>query len=145
MQIEVFNILFVMEHERKHLVYCLACALKTSPGLAKMAVLQQYHIKSLAQVYDNFVLAAMPPSSSTLAAATQHAGGDSKKVKMYFTPLSRSLGRSTQTLARIVENCSLKSTLKTLGDRPESFSALGNQFDSCRNVESVTNRQGRQI
>ena len=58
-QVEVFNILFVLEQDKKHIVHCLNCARKVNPALDKFAVLNQYKIDELIEVYDNFQLGSI--------------------------------------------------------------------------------------
>ncbi|XP_013421535.1 lysine-specific demethylase 6A isoform X1 [Lingula anatina] len=55
-EIEVFNILFVIEQEKKFHVHCLDCARKTSSTLEGFIVLNQYTMDDLMEVYDNFQL-----------------------------------------------------------------------------------------
>ncbi|UYV73186.1 KDM6A, partial [Cordylochernes scorpioides] len=52
--VEVFNLLFVKEVNKKHEVHCLDCARKTS--LKEMVLLEEYTMEDLATVYDSFVL-----------------------------------------------------------------------------------------
>lgn len=56
-QEEVFNILFVKKskEDHSHLVYCQNCALKASPSLEEHAVLYQYRMEDLIEVYDSFL------------------------------------------------------------------------------------------
>lgn len=55
-QFEVFNILFVSEVERKHVVHCVDCAQKISPRLEGFVILNQYKMSELMEIYDNFQL-----------------------------------------------------------------------------------------
>ncbi|XP_063850779.1 lysine-specific demethylase 6A-like isoform X3 [Scylla paramamosain] len=76
-EIEVFNVLFVKEQERRHVVHCIDCARRQAPRLEGFVVLEEYHLNDLCQVYDNFVLHSVqgqtlpgqvptpPPSSCT--------------------------------------------------------------------------------
>ncbi|RXG68549.1 Lysine-specific demethylase 6A [Armadillidium vulgare] len=65
-EVEVFNILFVKEHERRHVVHCIDCARKQSPRLDCFVVLEEYHLNDLCQVYDNFILHPISTSSPGL-------------------------------------------------------------------------------
>jgi len=58
-QVEVFNILFVLEQDRKHIVHCLNCARKISATLDKFVVLNQYKLDELMEVYDSFQLGSI--------------------------------------------------------------------------------------
>jgi len=53
---EVFDILFVREIEKKHVVHCLNCACKISDTLHNFVILEEYAKKELLDVYDKFVL-----------------------------------------------------------------------------------------
>ncbi|OUC42859.1 tetratricopeptide repeat protein [Trichinella nativa] len=55
-EVEVFNILFVLPHEDKYIVYCLNCALKHEMDLKSFYVLNQYNMDELAAVLDQFTL-----------------------------------------------------------------------------------------
>ncbi|CAL1276391.1 unnamed protein product [Larinioides sclopetarius] len=65
-EVEVFNILFVKEVDKKHLVHCLDCARKCSPVLEDFVMLEEYTMEDLMEVYDNFILHPVPHSSSTI-------------------------------------------------------------------------------
>jgi hypothetical protein len=56
-QVEVFNLLFVTQQERKNVVHCGDCALKMSQTLHSFVVLNQYRMDELMDVYDGFTLA----------------------------------------------------------------------------------------
>lgn len=76
-QIEVFNILFIREQEKRHVVHCLSCARKQSPNLQGFVCLEEYRLNSLIDIYDKFVLAKpLPPpapivSQNALSATQQ--------------------------------------------------------------------------
>ncbi|ELT93483.1 hypothetical protein CAPTEDRAFT_177190 [Capitella teleta] len=55
-EVEVFNILFVTALDKKHMVHCLDCAQRMSPGLHGFTALMQYKVADLMEVYDNFQL-----------------------------------------------------------------------------------------
>lgn len=66
---EVFNILFVSEMDRKHVVRCLDCALQSDTQLENVVVLYQYPLDDLKTIYDQFHLYLLPifnPSSRSL-------------------------------------------------------------------------------
>lgn len=62
--VEVFNILFVKEQDRKHVVYCINCAMKYSSTLEGFVCLEEYKINELMDIYDNFVLHQVPTTST---------------------------------------------------------------------------------
>jgi len=54
---EVFNIFFVKEHEKKHVVHCLRCArLVSKEDFTSWICLEEYEIDHLKNIFDNFVL-----------------------------------------------------------------------------------------
>ncbi|CAB3239765.1 unnamed protein product [Arctia plantaginis] len=66
---EVWHALLVREHERRHVVHCLACARRASPSLAGFLCLEEHHMDELAQVYDAFTLhrpAPPPPGPASV-------------------------------------------------------------------------------
>lgn len=65
-QIEVFNILFVKEVDRKHVVHCFYCAQKMNPELNDFVILEEYKLDELTKVYDNFQLITTPAASTNL-------------------------------------------------------------------------------
>jgi len=56
LQIEVFNILFIREQEKRHVVHCMDCARKQAPGLEGFVCLEEYRMDELCEVFDHFVL-----------------------------------------------------------------------------------------
>lgn len=56
LKVEVFNLLFVIEQDKKHVVHCLDCAKKISPRLENVTVLNQFKMEELMSLYDNFQL-----------------------------------------------------------------------------------------
>ncbi|XP_022095086.1 histone demethylase UTY-like isoform X2 [Acanthaster planci] len=55
-EVEVFNILFTTEKDRKYEVHCQDCARKASHNLEGFVVLEQYKLQDLMDAYDAFVL-----------------------------------------------------------------------------------------
>jgi histone demethylase len=53
---EVFNLLFVTELDRKHVVRCLDCALQYDKQLENVVVLYQFTLDDLKTVYEQFQL-----------------------------------------------------------------------------------------
>jgi len=56
LQIEVFNILFIREQEKRHVVHCMDCARKQAPGLEGFVCLEEYRMDELCEVFDHFML-----------------------------------------------------------------------------------------
>ncbi|CAG2055681.1 unnamed protein product [Timema podura] len=55
-EIEVFNVLFIREQEKRHVVHCMDCARKQAPGLEGFVCLEEYRMSELIEVFDHFVL-----------------------------------------------------------------------------------------
>jgi len=54
---EVFNIFYVKEHEKKHVVHCLRCAKQVSKDdFTNWICLEEYDIDHLKNIFDNFIL-----------------------------------------------------------------------------------------
>lgn len=56
LQIEVFNILFIREQEKRHVVHCMDCARKQSPNLEGFVCLEEYKMQELCDVYNSFIM-----------------------------------------------------------------------------------------
>lgn len=56
-QVEVFDILFVLEQDKKFIVHCQDCARKIHPRLEGFVVLKQYQTAQLCEIFDRFQLA----------------------------------------------------------------------------------------
>ncbi|KAH9416118.1 Lysine-specific demethylase 6A [Dermatophagoides pteronyssinus] len=65
--IEVFNILFVKEIERKHVVHCFYCAQKMQNNLNDFVILEEYKLNDLTKVYDNFQLITTPAAAAAVS------------------------------------------------------------------------------
>lgn len=60
LQHEVFNVLFIREQEKRHVVHCMGCARKQSPSLQGFVCLEEYKLTELMQVYDAFIFHRPP-------------------------------------------------------------------------------------
>jgi histone demethylase len=67
---EVFNILFINEIDRKHVVRCLDCALQYDKQLENVVVLYQFTLDDLKIVYDQFQLYLLPTLNTTTRSIT---------------------------------------------------------------------------
>lgn len=76
LQIEVFNILFIREQEKRHVVHCMDCARKQSPSLEGFVCLEEYRMRDLMDVYDGFTL-HMPQVTATTSATTSSSSSSS--------------------------------------------------------------------
>ncbi|XP_025262592.1 histone demethylase UTY isoform X1 [Camponotus floridanus] len=75
-EIEVFNILFIREQEKRHVVHCMDCARKQSPSLEGFVCLEEYRMRDLMDVYDGFTL-HMPQVTATTSATTPSSSSSS--------------------------------------------------------------------
>lgn len=57
----MFNILFIREQEKRHVVHCMGCARKQSSSLQGFVCLEEYKITELTLVYDAFIHHKPPP------------------------------------------------------------------------------------
>lgn len=64
---EVWHALLVREHEKRHVVHCLACARRAEPELRGFLCLEEHHMDELCQVFDAFVL-HRPAAPASLSA-----------------------------------------------------------------------------
>ncbi|CAG2257864.1 unnamed protein product [Mytilus edulis] len=62
--VEVFDVLFVMEQDRKYVVHCMDCGRKISNILEGFIILNQYRLEELCDVYDRFQLSCHLPTAS---------------------------------------------------------------------------------
>ncbi|XP_048748204.1 histone demethylase UTY-like isoform X2 [Ostrea edulis] len=62
-EVEVFDILFVLEQDKKFIVHCQDCARKIHPRLEGFVVLKQYYTQQLCEIFDRFQLAHHVPTS----------------------------------------------------------------------------------
>ncbi|XP_046672400.1 histone demethylase UTY isoform X2 [Homalodisca vitripennis] len=65
-EVEVFNILFIREQEKRHVVHCLDCSRKQAPGLEGFVCLEEYRMSELMQVFDNFILHPVQSPSNSM-------------------------------------------------------------------------------
>ncbi|KAL6424316.1 hypothetical protein ACFW04_009846 [Cataglyphis niger] len=86
-EIEVFNILFIREQEKRHVVHCMDCARKQSPSLEGFVCLEEYRMRDLMDVYDGFTL-HMPQVTATTSATTSSSS----------SPLLSSAGAALSTM-----------------------------------------------
>ncbi|KAH0548799.1 hypothetical protein KQX54_002467 [Cotesia glomerata] len=66
-EIEVFNILFIREQEKRHVVHCMDCARKQAPSLEGFVCLEEYRMRDLMDVYNGFTLHTTSISSAISA------------------------------------------------------------------------------
>jgi len=64
-ELEVFNVLFIREAEKRHVVHCLNCSRKQSANLQGFVCLEEYRLNELTQIYDAFTLFKPPANTLT--------------------------------------------------------------------------------
>jgi hypothetical protein len=64
--VEVFNLLFIAEQDKKFVVHCLDCALKMNAKLENFVILEQYKMDELLGVSENFQLGTVVSSGINL-------------------------------------------------------------------------------
>lgn len=76
----MFNVLFIREQEKRHVVHCLGCARKQASSLQGFVCLEEYRLHELCQVYDAFQLYRPPPEPISIAAAPQITASTQKET-----------------------------------------------------------------
>jgi len=96
-EVEVFGVLFIREQEKRHVVHCLDCARRHSKDLKGFVCLEEYHLKELKEVYNNFKLTSQNPIPSLAnTASTPQRQYQSQQVT---PPSVQSLNKSPSSLA----------------------------------------------
>ena len=62
LQVEVFNILYTTEKDKKYEVHCQDCARKASANFEGFVILEQYKLEELMKIYDDFTYMAQEVS-----------------------------------------------------------------------------------
>lgn len=97
----MFNLLFVKEVEKKHVVHCIDCARKISNTLEGFVILEEYSRDDLIETYDSFALFTPTPtptaptpstpittSSSNLSSSLTSNVATTGSVVSYVNPLA---------------------------------------------------------
>lgn len=105
-QLEVFNILFIREQEKRHVVHCMGCARKQQPTLQGFVCLEEYKLSELVQVYDSFVLHKPPPP---IAVPAPNAATGSTPTTPSTTGAPQSTTTSTTTSPTVTTSASTTS------------------------------------
>jgi len=96
-EVEVFGVLFIREQEKRHVVHCLDCARRHSKDLKGFVCLEEYHLKELKEVYNNFKLTSQNPIPAlSNTASTPQRQYQSQQVT---PPSVQSLNKSPSSLA----------------------------------------------
>jgi hypothetical protein len=106
-QIEVFNVLFIREQEKRHVVHCMDCARKQAPNLDGFVCLEEYRLEELMDVYNNFMLHPTPAVVMVSACSTILLIKDTKFSTSFQTKSipSKLLVISLQAFFLKVNNC----------------------------------------
>lgn len=88
-EIEVFNILFIREQEKRHVVHCMECARKQAPNLDGFVCLEEYRMEELQEVYDSFILHSGQQQLQPISAITVgNVGSNASASSANNTPIS---------------------------------------------------------
>ena len=123
-EIEVFGVLFIREQEEKHVVHCLDCARKHNKDLKGFVCLEEYHLKELRDVYNNFKLANQnqinypkPMSAqyqSQPQSITSSQSGASTSTKSPSSSSSSSLGAAQSLIGSGMSASSLQNMMNQM-------------------------------
>ena len=101
---ELYSILFIREEGKKPTIYCLACAIRKRPQLQGFGVcLEEFRLKELLSVYDNFKLhpppslpsgggGAVPQVSPSSASHHHSSGGSASALTPEFMAAAAAMG-----------------------------------------------------
>lgn len=117
---EVFDILFVTEQDKKHVVHCQNCACKISPALEGFVVLEQYHLEDLIEMYDKFQL---HPSIHQVKRAPQTKQPPTPQVVTQPTPQKQPLLQQQPTTSSNSSSLASSSSLSSLSSSSSSSSS----------------------
>lgn len=90
-ELEVFDILFVKEMEKKNVVHCLNCARKISDSLHNFVILEEYKKSELTEIYDKFVLHVPQITSSTNTNCSSNATSINNSINDSINSLNNNL------------------------------------------------------
>lgn len=85
-EIEVFGVLFIREQEKKHVVHCLDCARRHSSDLKGFVCLEEYQLKELKEVYNNFKLTSQNPIPNMANTGPQHYQSQQSRTAQVSRP-----------------------------------------------------------
>ncbi|XP_053666961.1 lysine-specific demethylase 6A [Anopheles marshallii] len=128
-EVEVFNVLFIREQEKRHIVHCMGCARKQSPGLQGFVCLEEYTLDELMQVYDAFVMHS-PPPPPPIASAVPSQSPQHQQQQPASSPAGNSgsqinVSSSTATSTATAASCSSSSSASAMGGAAGGTSAGG--------------------
>lgn len=72
--------------DKKYVVYCLDCARRHNHELRGFVILEEYHLKELKDVYNNFKLSSQNPLSNLNSAQRSYQGTHAQAT---LTPICR--------------------------------------------------------
>ncbi|XP_052897022.1 histone demethylase UTY isoform X2 [Anopheles moucheti] len=123
-EVEVFNVLFIREQEKRHIVHCMGCARKQSPGLQGFVCLEEYTLDELMQVYDAFVMHS-PPPPPPIASAVPAQSPQHQPQQPASSPSQINVSSSTATSTATAASCSSSSSASAMGGAAGGTSAGG--------------------
>jgi len=120
-EVEVFGVLFIREQEKKHVVHCLDCAKKHNKELKGFVCLEEYHIKELRDVYNNFKLTTQnqmnyprPPQQMT----SPQAGGHTQ------SPLTKSPSSASLAAHSLMAGSGMSASSSALSSMMSSMASM---------------------
>uniref|UniRef100_A0A182PFA4 JmjC domain-containing protein n=1 Tax=Anopheles epiroticus TaxID=199890 RepID=A0A182PFA4_9DIPT len=128
-EVEVFNVLFIREQEKRHIVHCMGCARKQSPGLQGFVCLEEYTLDELMLVYDAFVLHSPPPPLPPIAAPPVPAQSPQHVVQQ---PASSPAGGASGALINVSSSTAASTAAASCSS--SSVSAAGGTSSSSGSV-----------
>ncbi|XP_066930632.1 histone demethylase UTY-like isoform X1 [Clytia hemisphaerica] len=96
-EVEVFNILFVKEMNKKLMVHCQDCARKTSVSLEGFIVLNQYSMEELEQVYNAFCVNMVNAAKGSTSTTATSAAASSQQQPPQAPPITSASSSSAPT------------------------------------------------
>jgi len=92
-ELEVFNILFIREQEKRHVVHCVDCAKKQSANtLEGFICLEEYKMRDLMDLYNGFVLHKIPTATIQNSSTSNNIAGVISSVASHHSPPAAGTG-----------------------------------------------------
>ena len=96
---ELYSILFIREEGKKPTIYCLDCAIRKRPQLAGFGVcLEEFRLKELLSVYDNFKLHP-PPSHPNSGSGVPQLPSNNSASSVHHQSAAASSGMTPEFMA----------------------------------------------
>ncbi|XP_055635786.1 lysine-specific demethylase 6A isoform X2 [Toxorhynchites rutilus septentrionalis] len=140
-EVEVFNILFIREQEKRHVVHCMGCARKQAPSLQGFVCLEEYKMAELMQVYDAFLLQTAPPlpiQPPVAPSQSPHQQQQQQQLHLHSSSSSQSVTAQLPVSSTSVVTISSSSSSSSIGavitSTPSSSSSSSGQIGTPMQV-----------